>query len=645
MSFIPSAVLIILIFHITTQAQTNPDRPNIMVIIADDLGLDPLQGYLEGGIKANTPNLNQLAERGITFTNAWTPPQCAPTRAAMISGKIGAKTGVIEVPGELTTDHSSIFNELRTRTNDAYANAVLGKWQIGVRGNSNHPADHGVDHYDGVVIGSVDSYFDWEKTTNGETSRESQYVTSYLTDQAINWVNQQTQPWFLWLAHIAPHAPFHTPPSELFTSPASDQQTRYIAMIEALDTEIGRLFDNIPSEVLDNTVILFIGDNGTPNGVLQTYPNRRGKSSMYQGGVHVPMIVAGAGVTRQNVQENKMVNSIDFYATILEIAGTDLPGGIHNSLSFKHLLDNTDGPTRPYNYAEIEGDWTIRNEQYKVIQFADGTQEFYDLMADPLEDNNLINNLTAEQEAIKAELEAEGITTREDWSCNDFILNGDEVTIDDCGTNGGDMGTTDDGMDDMTTSMTTCAVPSQLSIMPSESPRRIQIEWEGSDNVTQYNLQIRFKGSTTWVIDATVRSSIVSIRGPFSIYEYRVRAVCSNGETSEFSEIQEFTLSRNLVSSSSRNNPDSAIPELTIPTQEIRIFPNPVSHFLQLEQSLSQDAAIKIYDAYGQVVLNRTIKRQTGTNSINVRQLASGVYFLSVQEKGEISTTLKFIKE
>ena len=84
---------------------------------------------------------------------------------------------------------------------------------------------------------------------------------------------------------------------------------------------------------------------------------------------------------------------------------------------------------------------------------------------------------------------------------------------------------------------------------------------------------------------------------------------------------------------------------MTIPTQEIRIFPNPVSHFLQLEQSLSQDAAIKIYDAYGQVVLNRTIKRQTGTNSINVRQLASGVYFLSVQEKGEISTTLKFIKE
>ena len=441
--FILIVCLTILVFQFTLQAQTNPDQPNILVIIADDLGVDPLQGYLEGGIKANTPHLDQLAARGITFTNAWAPPQCAPTRAAMISGKIGAKTGVIDVPGELTTDHSSIFKELDNRTNGAYANAVLGKWQLGPRNNLNHPADHGVDHYDGVILGSVDAYSDWEKTTNGTVSRESQYITSYLTDQAITWVNQQTQPWFMWLAHIAPHAPFHIPPADLFTSPANNRQTQYIAMIEAMDTEIGRLFSNIPSAVLDNTVVLFIGDNGTPPNVLQVYTDRRGKSSLYQGGVHVPMIVAGAGVTRQNERDNKMVNAIDFYASILEIAGEELPGGIHNSLSFKHLLNNSDGPTRRYNYAEIEDNWAIRTNQYKLIQFGNGTQEFYDLIADPLENNNLISNLTAEQEAIRMELEAEGTVTRDSWSCNDFILNGEEVTIDDCATEtgGGNTGT------------------------------------------------------------------------------------------------------------------------------------------------------------------------------------------------------------
>ena len=441
MTLLKQTLLFLLLGGMTTffegnmlSAQTDPNQPNILVIIADDLGVDPIQGYLEGGIKANTPNINQLAERGITFTNAWTPPQCAPTRAAMISGKVGAKTGVVEVPGELSTVHTSIFNELENRTNGAYADAVIGKWQIGPRDNPNQPADHGVDHYDGVYVGSVDDYSGWQKTTNGVTSQENQYITSYLTDQSIDWINQQSQPWLLWLAHIAPHSPFHTPPGNLFTSRVTDQLSQYIAMIEAMDTEIGRLLANIPPEVLDNTVILFIGDNGTPNNVLQTYANRRGKSSMYQGGVHVPMVVAGAGVTRQNEREDKMVNAMDFYASIIEIAGVDLPGGIYNSFSFKDLLSDSEATSRPYNYAEIEGDWTIRNMQYKLIQLANGRQEFYDLLADSLEATNLINQLTADQEAIRAELEAEARITRSSWSCNDLILNGTEVTIDDCST-------------------------------------------------------------------------------------------------------------------------------------------------------------------------------------------------------------------
>ncbi len=446
MRFLPTSYLMLIALGIFSffsflkplSAQTDPSQPNILVIIADDLGIDPLQGYIEGGIKANTPNLDRLAAQGITFTNAWTPPQCAPTRAAMISGKVGSKTGVVRVPGELTLEHTSIFNELDNRTNGAYANAVLGKWQLGARTNLNHPAEHGVTHYDGILRGAVRDYSSWPRTTNGEETTETQYLTSYLTDQAIDWVNQQSQPWLLWLAHIAPHSPFHTPPEDLFTTPTDgSNESNFIAMIESMDAEIGRLLDNIPSDVLANTVVMFIGDNGTPNGVLQTFPDRRGKGSMYQGGVHVPMVVAGAGVTRQNVREDRMVNAIDFYATILEIAGEDLPGGVYNSLSFKHLFDNSEGPIRTYNYAEIQGNWTIRTDQYKFIQFDDGTQEFYDLLADPFESNNLIDNLTAEQEAIRAELEAEGIVTREGWSCNDFILNGDEVTIDDCGTNAG----------------------------------------------------------------------------------------------------------------------------------------------------------------------------------------------------------------
>jgi len=352
-----------------------------------------------------------------------------------MSGKYGVKTGVLQVPGNLATTHVSIFRELESRTNDAYANALIGKWHLsGPSTDYTIPGQHGIDYYEGSFRGGVSDYYSWQKVSNETASRETAYVTSYYTDKAIDWIGNQNQPWFLWLAHNAAHTPFHEPPSDLHTTATNNNQGQYLAMIEAMDAEIGRLLSNIPEDVLANTIIVYIGDNGTPNNVLQNYPNRHGKGSLYQGGVHVPMIVAGAGVTRQNEEENAMVHAIDIYATILELSGTELSGGIYNSLSFKHLLDNTDGAKRTYNYSEAGNNWTIRNPQYKLIQFANGSQEFYDLITDSLEENNLINGLTTEQATIKADLETEGAQIRTSWSCNDFILNGDEVTIDDCET-------------------------------------------------------------------------------------------------------------------------------------------------------------------------------------------------------------------
>jgi len=383
----------------------------------------------------NTPNLDALRASGITFKNAWAAPVCTPTRATIMSGKYGIKTGVLGVPGNLETTHTSIFKELESRTNDTYANALIGKWHLsGPSTDYTIPSQHGIDYYEGSFRGGVSDYYSWQKVSNETVSRETAYVTSYYTDKAIDWIGNQNQPWFLWLAHNAAHTPFHEPPSDLHTTATNNDQGQYLAMIEAMDAEIGRLLSSIPENVLANTIIVYIGDNGTPNGVLQNYPNRHGKGSLYQGGVHVPMIVAGAGVTRQNEEENAMVHAADIYATILELAGTDLPGGIYNSLSFKHLLDNTNGAKRTYNYSEAGNDWTIRNSQYKLIQSTDGAQEFYDLTTDPLEENNLINGLTTEQATIKTDLETEGAQIRTSWSCNDFILNGDEVTIDDCGT-------------------------------------------------------------------------------------------------------------------------------------------------------------------------------------------------------------------
>ncbi|MFK7982380.1 MAG: sulfatase-like hydrolase/transferase [Saprospiraceae bacterium] len=113
-------------------AQTNPNQPNILLIIADDLGVDASNGYQDSDVLPNTPNLDALRASDLTFKNAWASPVYTPTRANIMSGKYGIKTGVLEVPGVLETAHTSVFKEIATQTNSAYADALIGKWHLSV---------------------------------------------------------------------------------------------------------------------------------------------------------------------------------------------------------------------------------------------------------------------------------------------------------------------------------------------------------------------------------------------------------------------------------------------------------------------------------------------------------------------------------
>lgn len=376
-------------------------KPNIILIIADDLGLDYSPNYINAGVKAKMPNIERLAKNGLTFQNVWSYPTCTPTRSSILTGKYGFRTNVTKVGDVLSTDEIVIQKLLDRQKIGAYKSAVFGKWHVSKQ--QNHPANMGIKTYGGLLSGSAPSYWDWNITQNGETTRSKEYATTKFTNLAIDWIEEQENPWFLWLAYNAPHAPFHLPPADLHSmgdlppdeaSVAANPVPYYMAMIESMDAEIGRLINSLSEQQRRNTTIIFIGDNGTPAEVAQLYPKSKSKGTIFQGGINVPMIVSGRNVGRIGQSENALIHVVDLFATIADIAGVAEPVGV-DSKSFKQLLTNPDGPRRKFVYAENgkfnnPSDVTIRNQTHKYVKFTNGEEAFYNLVANPYETQNLL---------------------------------------------------------------------------------------------------------------------------------------------------------------------------------------------------------------------------------------------------------------
>jgi arylsulfatase A-like enzyme len=197
-----------------TETPTNTNtKPNILLIIADDVSKDAIPNYTEGSVKATMPNLQSLMSSGITFDNAWSYSVCSPTRASIITGKYGIESGVVEVGDAISTSETSLQKYINENTNDAYATAIIGKWHLS--SNANDPITMGIDYYAGILKGAVQDFYDWTLTENGTESNTREYATTKLTDLAIDWVDDQTKPWFLWMGYNAPHPPFHLAPSDL----------------------------------------------------------------------------------------------------------------------------------------------------------------------------------------------------------------------------------------------------------------------------------------------------------------------------------------------------------------------------------------------------------------------------------------------
>lgn len=152
----------------------------------------------------------------------------------------------------------------------------MGKWHLAGTNTAYNPESMGIDYYSGIIRGAVTDYYQWQLSEDGITKTQNTYVTEALTNTSINWINQQTKPWFMWLAYNAPHTPFHVPPSDMHSQGSLPAYTTgmdaipyYMAAIEAMDFQIGRLLNSISAEK-GITLSLFLGDNGPANQVAQS---------------------------------------------------------------------------------------------------------------------------------------------------------------------------------------------------------------------------------------------------------------------------------------------------------------------------------------------------------------------------------------
>jgi arylsulfatase A-like enzyme len=430
MKILTNSLFIVFLLFIFSCSSENTDSieeesveiksPNILLVIADDLGKDAMPNYSEGVIKPNMPIVQNLINTGITFDNLWSYSVCSPTRASIITGKYGNKSGVLEVGDAISTSETSLQKYINTNALQTYATAIIGKWHLS--SNASDPITLGVDYFAGILKGAIPDYYNWSLTENGIASTTTEYATTKLTDLAINWAQNQTKPWFLSLAYNAPHTPFHLAPTNLhsqgsLSTSAADINANpipyFMSAIEAMDTELGRFLSSLTTEERENTLIIFIGDNGTPSKVAQSpYSKSRVKGTLYQGGINVPMVISGKGVERFAQRESALIHTTDLFSTIATIAQASA-SEINNSKSFYSLFSNENAAGRAYVYSEDGASYTIRNDTYKLLKFDNGKEEFYQILNDAYEETNLMENiLSSEASANKISLEEEANSIR-----------------------------------------------------------------------------------------------------------------------------------------------------------------------------------------------------------------------------------------
>lgn len=399
-----------------------PRRPNIVLILADDLGTGDLR---HRGAEIDTPHLDRLAQEGTLFEQAYVFPVCSPTRSGLMTGRSPMRLGVMYHVIRPWLDYGVPRQEHfmpETFQAAGYQTAVTGKWHLGHSQKAYWPNQRGFDHSYGHVNGAIDYYtherdggLDWHR--NGKAVREEGYSTDLIAAEASRWIQQRdpARPFLLYVPFNAPHSPLQAPPELLkkYSFIRDEKRRTFAAMTERMDAGVGRILAMLDEQkIAGETLVLFLSDNGGPLGLGATNGTRRdGKGSVYEGGIASPAImrfpghIAAGGVTRQ------VFTVLDIFPTLAAAAAVkprnQLPFDGRNlwtELTTRRVTSREDlffavESGKELQHAVRHGDWKLVRH---VLPTGQARNELYNLAEDPGEKQDV----AAAQPKLVAELAA-----------------------------------------------------------------------------------------------------------------------------------------------------------------------------------------------------------------------------------------------
>lgn len=408
-------IFALLVFAASAHAD---NRPNIVVILADDLGYGDLG--VCGATDMKTPHLDKLFADGMQFKNFYANcPVCSPTRAALLTGRYQQFVGV---PGVIRTHADNNWGYLdpnaimlpQVAKDAGYQTAIVGKWHLGLESPST-PGERGFDHFHGFLGDMMDDYYDHRRhgnnymSLNGKTNDPKGHATDLFSNWTVDYLQSaqgSKNPFLLYLAFNAPHTPIQPPKDwlekvKLRESGITEKRAKLVALIEHMDHGIGKVLTAIEANgMLENTIVVFTSDNGGQLNVgANNGPLRDGKESVYEGGLKVPMAIRWPGKIPAGSKSALRALSMDILPTIFDMAGVKIDHNIEGRSFRRTVLGETQEPLREamfftrreggLKYSGKTIDAVIRHPWKLLHNSPFQPMELYNLASDPLEETDL----------------------------------------------------------------------------------------------------------------------------------------------------------------------------------------------------------------------------------------------------------------